>query len=366
MHTILGSRFQNRVRPWDHHSVPVEAQTAQQAFQKSGLDFLVEVVPIHATLPAGTYKGGQVSQDLAIPDRFAVVRPPTSFDDHYQTLGLVGKGYTPLQNTELAQAIDDAGFTDRWKLDAIGYLQDGQKIFMTLSLGEEEIAHDQLLGYFLIATGHDGLTATTIAYTPIRVSCTNALLLGVREAAVSLQVAHGKSIKNDLAFRTQRLGMVEEAHKKMRTVMNSMAKHQVWGAQEILEQAFPDPAPPSRLAVSRPVVISMFDAVGANQVTAWEKAQQTYENAKLRAQELRTTALTLFEKLNDTGHPANARSYWNLYNAITELSNHRSGHQRKDGPDNVSSSVLFGARAAEMGRGYRAIVNRLPEIARGR
>lgn len=350
VHDILGERFANRVLPWQRaNQVPGHPRTAVEALQTSGLDYIVEKQPLTVTA---------FGKELIVPNRYALVRGATSFDPNPATLGMVGKDYAPLQNMDIAEAIDRAGLTTRWRFDTAGYVHGGQRVFITLDAGEEEIAHEKIHNFFFVATGHDGDTATTIAYSPVRLLCLNALLRGVRAASTAFVVTHEQHNHDELIYSLQTLRSVEDTHATMRQVLNNMASRSLSNddVAGVLAATYPDPKKPRRLDVVRNLPTPADGKLLlAHQQAAWDKAEQTHRNACARNAELRRTARGLYSQLNDEGYPGNAGSAWNLYQAITELSNHREGHQRREGTDNIAVSVLFGSRAAEMGRAWIAL-----------
>lgn len=93
-------------------------------------------------------------------------------------LGIVGKKYQPLQNSEAF------GFFQKWldaglaKLETGGYLFGGQKIWCLGRLGfkQEEIAKDDCVERFvMLSNAHDGTKAVRVGFTDIRIVCANTL-----------------------------------------------------------------------------------------------------------------------------------------------------------------------------------------------
>ena len=97
--------------------------------------------------------------------------------DTFDQLGIVGSGYQPIQNRELAEfceALAEQG--DTVKIESAGSIRNGQKVWFLLK-GESFSVRDadEIVPYILASNGHDGGTALRITPTTIRVVCSNTL-----------------------------------------------------------------------------------------------------------------------------------------------------------------------------------------------
>lgn len=140
-----------------------QAPTPQEALKIARLDWDVEQWPISAT-------NGEVR--VALADHFANIRSDTR-----DCLGVVGKGYSPIQNRELADfaaALAEQG--DAVKVETAGSIRGGAKVWFLLR-GESFSVRggDEVAPYILVSNGHDGGTALRCTPTTIRVVCSNTL-----------------------------------------------------------------------------------------------------------------------------------------------------------------------------------------------
>src|ERR1035437_7156548 len=240
MHPIIGPRFANRQLPWQSLSRPLPAvgvYGARPALEFAGLDF-----PLYKDL---LFAGIGTHQTI-LPDKFAITRDASP---GRQTLGIVGRDYTVLQNMELADALDRSGITDRHPVHSVGIMRAGALVFICLAMGNTEIVGDQYSNFLLIINGHDGATAASISYTPVRIDCTNALFRGVKSATAVLTLTHGKHITELLAQATQQTIPETAAALQTKSANNLrlMASRTLNGmqVQKVLWTVFPPPAKPS-------------------------------------------------------------------------------------------------------------------------
>jgi phage/plasmid-like protein (TIGR03299 family) len=140
-----------------------QAPTPQEALKIAKLDWQVEQWPISAT-------NGETR--VALGEHLANIRSDTR-----TCLGVVGKGYSPIQNHELADfatALAEQG--DTVKVETAGSIRGGAKVWFMLR-GESFSVRggDELKPYILVSNGHDGGTALRCTPTTIRVVCSNTL-----------------------------------------------------------------------------------------------------------------------------------------------------------------------------------------------
>lgn len=325
MHSIIGRRFEEHTLPWRRSALLVGGfMTAVAAFEGAGLDYDVHKSPL---------KVAHSGRLMDVPGRFCLVRDACAFDAQPATLAMVSGAHTVLQNMDLARALDDSGLTARWTIDAVGQARGGQTVYLALSMGGATIAGEPVRDYALLTATQGAASPAVLAYAPVRDACENAMLLGVRAAAVPLAPTYAALLH--LLAEERPLAAVHGPMSAALALLTTV-RPDVLQVAAVLEAAFPAPADP------RP--------------TAREGAAQTYDNALERAFALRRAARGLLARLDDCdGHPANRGTAWNLYQAIIQLCNHREGHLRKDGPDSVAVSALYGPRSLEMGRAFAAV-----------
>jgi phage/plasmid-like protein (TIGR03299 family) len=146
-------------------NVKTPVKTVKEALVLGGLDWLVETKPIYRFLDDGS--------QVLVENGRVVVRLKDN-----QELGVVGPGWTPVQNVdafEVLQPLIDAGYMD---LATAGSLRKGARVYLSCKLraeASEVVPGDTVEGYFLCHLGHDGKSGLAYKHTPIRVVCANTL-----------------------------------------------------------------------------------------------------------------------------------------------------------------------------------------------
>lgn len=206
-----------KTQAWHGLGIVVEdAMGVDQAIETANLDWEVDQLPIHAVVevearnltedelaamdmevlghddnrgPAGTFinhHGGIVPGDTT----FNVTRDIDSHQlnirtDTQEILGVVGRGYTPVQNRDVgnfAQAIADNA--DDVRVESAGSVKGGKRVWMlmktetVIALPGDDIVHP----YVLLANGHDGGQAFFGLGTSVRVVCNNTLGFALQDA----------------------------------------------------------------------------------------------------------------------------------------------------------------------------------------
>jgi hypothetical protein len=122
-------------------------------------------------------------------------------------LGIVGEGYVPIQNTELAdfcEALAEEG--DVVRCETAGSIRNGERVWFLLK-GESFSVRkkDEVRPYICVSNGHDGWTALRCTPTTVRVVCSNTLHMvipgkeneaGLRVKEATFAASHTKLIKN--------------------------------------------------------------------------------------------------------------------------------------------------------------------------
>jgi phage/plasmid-like protein (TIGR03299 family) len=165
------------------------AHTAAEAVEAAGLDWHVEQHPIEAVIEGDTPR-----TRLQVPRVVANVRSDTR-----AVLGVVGCGYTPLQNRDafaLADALVDSG-NAHWL--GAGATRGGAHIHALMRLDREvrigDAEGEDILPLLLLRNGHDGGLAVTVSVAPFRLVCLNGMLLHVDGAARTWKARHTPSVR---------------------------------------------------------------------------------------------------------------------------------------------------------------------------
>jgi len=174
MSANVQTMFSVKEVPWHGLGKIVEGlQTSKEAIVQAGLDWQVKKIKNEYTVKQGRTKvrlEGKGHQ---------VVR-----EDNMESLGVVGDRWTPTQNREAFNIMDEIIGRKAAVYETAGALGRGEKVWMLakvkglITLGGDDVVDK----YFLIANAHDGTKAFKFAVTTVRVVCANTLHLALTEA----------------------------------------------------------------------------------------------------------------------------------------------------------------------------------------
>jgi phage/plasmid-like protein (TIGR03299 family) len=209
--------------PWHGLGTIVETLSAQEAMVLGGLDFEVEKRPLY--IPGNPISFEQaklnpriqrriIKEDnklvstynnlIQVDDKFATVRT-----DNDKALGLVGSKYIIVQNKHAFDFFDDIAQDGLASYETAGALGNGEVVFITARVTESMTIHkDQIDKYLLISLSHDGSSAITVTYTPIRVVCNNTLTLALQSAVNKVSIRHTYSAHDKLNAAKETLGLI--------------------------------------------------------------------------------------------------------------------------------------------------------------
>jgi len=215
--------------PWHGLGKVVDTLYAEEAIQLGGLDFEVEKRHLYSPSMDISFEEAKQCANIqrtfskpngklvanynkmfALQDKFAIVRK-----DNDVPLGIVGSKYTPVQNIEAFNFFDDIAQDGIAQYETAGCLGNGEVVFVTAKVTESMTIHgDQVDKYLLFNLSHDGSSAITVAYTPIRVVCNNTLTLALKGAVNKVQIRHTQSAHDKLIAAKATLGLISKGDVK--------------------------------------------------------------------------------------------------------------------------------------------------------
>lgn len=161
------------------------AEHIASAMRAAKLDWSVEKIPL-------------ICADNQQPtDQFAVRR---STDN--RVLGVVGKRFTPLQNSEAFDSFQPFIDAGEAKIDTCGEFDDGQIVWVLAKLNRAPmviVRGDEVEKFILLSHGHNGRMAVRFGFTPIRVYCKNTLTLAHKDRSSELiRVRHSNQVVSNI------------------------------------------------------------------------------------------------------------------------------------------------------------------------
>lgn len=169
--------------------------TAARAIEAADLDWEVVKQPLYVT---GTVDGGASAQEYyPLETHTAIGRVK---DGEYTPFGVVGRGYTIVQNKQAFQFMDDLVGSSEAKYHTAMSLRGGRRVCLLArvphadirigGLGDDELIHL----YLLLSNGHDGSGSLRVDLTPVRVVCENTQTLAIQGALRSWTTRHTTNV----------------------------------------------------------------------------------------------------------------------------------------------------------------------------
>jgi phage/plasmid-like protein (TIGR03299 family) len=149
-----------------------------------------------------------VTPSLPVPDQFATVRtnPVTGTTE---VLGVVGAGYTPIQNEAHAILLDSLVSQGGAHFETAGSLRGGRSVFLSMKLPTTMLIGgiDPVDLYLVALNSHDGTSAFRLLVSPVRVVCANTQALAISRAQASFSIRHTSGAQGNIAQARQALGL---------------------------------------------------------------------------------------------------------------------------------------------------------------
>lgn len=229
--------FSNREVAWHKLGVVTDgAQTANQALQVAQLDSIVKV----SENPIAAEIDGKM---ITYPNRFLTYREHPKKGT--TALGVVGKRYTPIQNSEAFDFLNVLADESGAVFETAGSLGNGERVFMTMKFPESMTlgGTDVVDNYIMAVNSHDGTTAFTVAVTPIRAVCTNTVRLALACAESKISLRHTVNATQKVQQARETLGIVWKYQEEFQNQVESMLSEKFSDAEykRFIEALVPEP-----------------------------------------------------------------------------------------------------------------------------
>lgn len=321
MSANIGRMFYEGAVPWHGLGKKVEKSlTWAEAIVEAGLDWEVGKSRVEFSVTGGTVH--------AFDSKAVTYR-----EDTRVPLGIVGEGYTIVQNKQAGKILDAVLGEVGAHYHTAGYLGDGQKVWMLVKLPGvlRVIGDDVVEKYLLCSNGHDGTFAFWILETPIRVVCENTLMSAIgNRASKAFHAVHSANMSLDVKTIREKLGYAKEKFDVLEQAYQKMAKQSFTAGAE--RTYFKEVINWPRVPI----------AVGSN-VTELDDAAAS-GRMKNRLDDL----LALFEGGKGTDLPGVKGTVWGAYNAVTEYTDYFNGKNN----EKRANSTLFGSGAQMKDRAF--------------
>jgi len=195
---------------WHHKGqIVANKMTSKEAIIAANLDYEV--------FKANLYTG----DGLRIETHFANIRKDTN-----DILGVVGKNYSILQNTECFEFFDNVIGEGQAVFETAGALGKGEIIFITAKLeGVLKIIGDNspIENYICFMSSHNSTYPVTAFFTGIRVVCNNTLNAAMNKCINKITIRHTLNAKSKFDQAAKVMGLNTEYTNTLQEALNHLS-----------------------------------------------------------------------------------------------------------------------------------------------
>ena len=281
--------------------------TSAEAVQFAGLDYTVEKRKLFTFDNENEIANADTEikiPEIEVPNFYATIRT-----DNETVLGVVGKDYEIVQNTDAFSFFDAIVEGDGIQYETAGALGRGERIFITAKLPNYiKVGKDDLIEqYLFLTTSHDGGGSITAAFTPVRIVCNNTLNAALRNNSNAFKIRHTANAKERLEEAHKLMGITNKLSSELEDIFNQWAKVRITDPEvkKLVQMA---------LVPNKEVLQNIQDGKEDELSTCFKNmTDSVLEYAMVnQSQQLETTKGSLFGAYNAiTGYFQNVRTYKN-------------------------------------------------------
>jgi phage/plasmid-like protein (TIGR03299 family) len=190
-------------------------KTSAEAITEASLDFTVLKRPNIHPLPSGN--------NIISDNSFFTFRTDTE-----AVLGdKIGSDYQVMQNVETFSFFDTIiAEYGSIKFDQAGSLGYGGTTFLTAKLPEHiRVGRDNLIDqYLFLSSTHDGTGSISIAFTPVRIYCSNTLNAALKNCSNAIKIRHTASATEKLKSAHKMLGLTDQLSTELEAIFNRWSR----------------------------------------------------------------------------------------------------------------------------------------------
>jgi phage/plasmid-like protein (TIGR03299 family) len=299
MSALVETMFHLGAMPWHQDSTKLDKPpTSKEAIVEAGLNWRILTAPIYMQTPGSEIVANAYTQ---VPEGQVVIR-----ETDKKVLGVVGPRWTPVQNQDAFNFFDPLVQDGLAVYHTAGSLREGRTIWILAQIGEERnvIGEDNIGQFLLLSVGHDGTRGIHLLPTPIRVVCANTEGMAFNQAeseGTMLKYAHTTNVVRRLEETREFIRPFLANFDHTVEVFKLLAKAQVVRVEvdAYLQGIFPDPTGTEE----KPANTTFAENVRAVVQAKFEGDLLGYDAIPRQFQ----------------------RTYWTLYNAVTEYIDHERG-----------------------------------------
>jgi phage/plasmid-like protein (TIGR03299 family) len=328
----VGEMFYYGDVPWHKQGKKLDQPANMEtAIQAGGLNWEVDMVPLCTS----------ENPSSSVKSRLAIVRQDRHKGHPERVLGVVHRGFKPLQNQEGIKIFDSIFGKGKRVYHTGGYLGAGEVVWVMAELPKniQVTDSDTVKTYSLFTNSHNGSIAIDFRLTTVRVVCQNTLSLALKEKdkRTFFKRAHQGNydgLKQDVEwYFADTLKAAEDLEIQFKKMLGRKFDDDLIKAY--IETLFPEPTRPARAHID-------------------SRVEKLYLARAKKAKEARSQISYL--NLNGKGSDIKGvkGSLWGTFNAVLEFIDH---HDKNSG-NNIASN-LFGTGAALKRKAYDLALSNL-------
>ena len=138
----------------------------------------------------------QLDDGTEVDSHFANIR---LIDGEPHVLGVVGKGYQIIQNSDMLDMAESLRQKHRLRYSFVGVIRNGERVFFQCASDSYSIGGgDEVTPYMLFANGHDGTMSCRMSPMCQRLVCTNQLANITRQDQGWISIRHSGDVSTKL------------------------------------------------------------------------------------------------------------------------------------------------------------------------
>ena len=292
-------------KAWQSQGISIATEIDSAAgIIKAGLNFEVALEQLYT-------KGG-----IAVPGKYATVRT-----DNGQPLGVVGRRYRVVQNTNSFSAVDSVIGKGACLLHTAGSLGNGEIVWILAKMpGHMMIVKDDVVEkYIMLVNRHDGQASFQMMVTPIRLIGNTTLNISVGGSTVSCMSAR---------HTTNVLDRIQDVEEFIRMAMDHYILFESKSKALVNKQV-------------TPLVRTKFLTAIINRIYKDPKAKKSMS----RATDTWDTIVNLMDNGSGTTIAGVKGTAWAAFTAVAEFADYYRPTRKTNGSDadtQRSKSLLFG------------------------
>jgi phage/plasmid-like protein (TIGR03299 family) len=235
-------------------------------------------------------------------------------------LGTVGKDYQVINHASGFEIVDALiGSQDGAHYETAGVLGVGEVVWGLADLAlTTRVGNDEQKNYLMFSTGHDGSASYRFGLVNTRVVCWNTFQAALSEALSRLfTVRHTANAKSRVEQAQQALQGLKDSVQGVEAKLNFLAGRKV----------------------TRESAMAIFDRLFPRTEKVDDGGRKVLESSTKRNNVL-ANILSIYDDNDGNAYPEQRGSMYNLFNAVTNYTDHARGNQ-----DTRSESALFGSGA---------------------